>query len=395
MIPQISVDEYGHVTSASDKSVTITMPTLPTLSDLSGVSSISASGTAPLNLNASKSGTTVTLTGSVDVMTGATSSANGKSGLVPTPAKGNQNSFLKGDGSWGTPTNTTYTFAGGTNKFTVTPSGGTAQEVTVTPSISNNVTYNGTWTAGQIATLDSTSGKIKASGYTIATSVPANALFTDTIYSAGTGLKLDGTTFNHSNSVTAKTNYCSTATTASANGGKIIVTDVKYDAQGHITATTDRTITLSQDHTRTNITAGTAGTSTATGGASIDIPYVTVNAYGHVTAYGTHKHSISGFLTSETYKGTVTSVAAGTGLTGGTITDSGTIKAKLKSETPLTVDATIRTEDTTKVYPVGVDKAGYLAVNVPWTTYSNATTTAAGLMSAGDKTKLEGIETGA
>lgn len=32
-------------------------------------------------------------------------------------------------------TNTTYTFAGGTNSFTVTPSGGTAQTVTVTPSI--------------------------------------------------------------------------------------------------------------------------------------------------------------------------------------------------------------------------------------------------------------------
>lgn len=43
-----------------------------------------------------------------------------------------------------TDTNTTYTFANGTNKFTVTPSGGTAQEVTVTPSIENNVTGSGT-----------------------------------------------------------------------------------------------------------------------------------------------------------------------------------------------------------------------------------------------------------
>lgn len=43
-----------------------------------------------------------------------------------------------------TNTNTTYTFAGGTNKFTVTPSGGSAQEVTVTPSIANNVTGSGT-----------------------------------------------------------------------------------------------------------------------------------------------------------------------------------------------------------------------------------------------------------
>ncbi|MBO7536273.1 MAG: hypothetical protein J6T34_03940 [Bacilli bacterium] len=32
-------------------------------------------------------------------------------------------------------TNTTYTFVGGTNQFTVTPSGGSAQVVTITPSI--------------------------------------------------------------------------------------------------------------------------------------------------------------------------------------------------------------------------------------------------------------------
>lgn len=41
-------------------------------------------------------------------------------------------------------TDTTYTFANGTNCFTVTPSGGTAQTVKVTPSITNNVTGSGT-----------------------------------------------------------------------------------------------------------------------------------------------------------------------------------------------------------------------------------------------------------
>ena len=42
------------------------------------------------------------------VMTGATSSANGASGLVPTPTKGNEDKFLKADGTWSTPLNTTY-----------------------------------------------------------------------------------------------------------------------------------------------------------------------------------------------------------------------------------------------------------------------------------------------
>ena len=41
-------------------------------------------------------------------MTGATSSAAGKAGLVPAPASGKQSSYLRGDGTWAVPTNTTY-----------------------------------------------------------------------------------------------------------------------------------------------------------------------------------------------------------------------------------------------------------------------------------------------
>jgi len=44
-------------------------------------------------------------------MTGASSSAAGKAGLVPAPAKGKQASFLRGDGTWQVPTNTTYSNA--------------------------------------------------------------------------------------------------------------------------------------------------------------------------------------------------------------------------------------------------------------------------------------------
>lgn len=45
-------------------------------------------------------------------MTGATADAAGKAGLVPAPAAGKQAKFLRGDGTWDTPTNTTYTNAG-------------------------------------------------------------------------------------------------------------------------------------------------------------------------------------------------------------------------------------------------------------------------------------------
>lgn len=40
------------------------------------------------------------------VMRGATASADGASGLVPAPTKGNEGKYLKGDGSWGTPAKT-------------------------------------------------------------------------------------------------------------------------------------------------------------------------------------------------------------------------------------------------------------------------------------------------
>lgn len=65
-----------------------------------------------------------------------------------------EKSDITGLGIPGSDTNTTYTFAGGTNKFTVTPSGGTAQDVTVTPSITNNVTGSGT--SGYLAKFNGT-----------------------------------------------------------------------------------------------------------------------------------------------------------------------------------------------------------------------------------------------
>ena len=61
--------------------------------------------------------------------------------------------------------------------------------------------------------------------------------------------------------------------------------------------------------------------------------------------------------------------SAGVGLVGsGSAGTSGTYtyKAKLRSETALTVDSAAATA-LGRVYPVAVDKSGYLSVNVPWT----------------------------
>ena len=70
-----------------------------------------------------------------------------------------------------------------------------------------------------------------------------NVPWTDTTYSAGTGLSLSGTTFNHSNSITAGTAGTSSAT--SSTNRTIAIPYLTYDAQGHITGSGTHTHTLS------------------------------------------------------------------------------------------------------------------------------------------------------
>lgn len=130
VITGITADSSGHITDI----ITGTIPAAPTLSGLGGVGTINASGTAPLTLSASKSSTTVTISGSVAEMTAATSNTAGAAGIVPAPDAGKQAAFLRGDGTWAFPTdtNTTYAFVNGTDgSFTVTPRNGEPQKVLI------------------------------------------------------------------------------------------------------------------------------------------------------------------------------------------------------------------------------------------------------------------------
>ena len=100
--------------------------------------------------------------GYIDKFSGANTITNG-------PAIGTSTTtYLRNDGQWATPTdnNTTYTFTGGTNKFTVTTSDGTTQNVTITPRITNNIT--GTGTSGYIASFNG-ANSITSSGYKLFT----------------------------------------------------------------------------------------------------------------------------------------------------------------------------------------------------------------------------------
>ena len=113
---------------------------------------------------------------------------------------------------------------------------------------------------------------------------------TNTTYTAGTGLTLSSTQFKHTNAVTAKTAYGSTETTASANGGSITVTDVKYDAQGHITGSTDRKITLSQTTYTLAGLGGVPTSRTVNGKALTSNISLTAGDVGAATANHTHAY---------------------------------------------------------------------------------------------------------
>lgn len=76
-------------------------------------------------------------------MTAATSSAAGKAGLVPAPGAGKQTSFLRGDGTWVVPTNTTY------STFVKSGSGAKAGLVPAPSTTAGTTKYlreDGTWT---------------------------------------------------------------------------------------------------------------------------------------------------------------------------------------------------------------------------------------------------------
>lgn len=128
-----------------------------------------------------------------------------------TKLPGNTTTFLRGDGTWGTP--------GGTYSLPLAASG----------------------TRGGIQVGYSSSGK----NYAVqldSEKAYVNVPWTDTKYSAGTGLSLNGTTFNHSNSITAGTVGTSSAT--SSTNRTITIPYITYDAQGHITASGTHTHTL-------------------------------------------------------------------------------------------------------------------------------------------------------
>lgn len=161
--PTLSWGTKSKVATIGSTAINVTMPSNPnTDTKVTSVGNHYApaeDSTAQLDADASSS--TAATWNSTSLVTGVTVKRDAKghvTGLavdsIKMPANPN--------------TNTTYTFADGTNGFTVTPSGGTAQTVKVTPSITNNVTGSGT--SGYLAKFNGantiTSGPQLGSGTT-------------------------------------------------------------------------------------------------------------------------------------------------------------------------------------------------------------------------------------
>lgn len=104
-----------------------------------GVTDISINGkTVTITKGDGSTSTQTTKDTEYSVFRGATNSADGRDGLVPAPKSGKQDSFLKGDGTWGTPENTKYNVVSKT-------AAGLAPQLPNETSTTKYLRQDGTW----------------------------------------------------------------------------------------------------------------------------------------------------------------------------------------------------------------------------------------------------------
>ena len=122
----------------------------------SGLYKITVDGTGHVSAVASVTKSDITALGipgqdtntTYGTMVGASSSANGSTGLVPAPAKGDSSRYLRSDGTWVTPPNTTY------NDATTSTHG--------LMSSTDKAKLNGIASGAQVNTVNSVAGKTGA-----------------------------------------------------------------------------------------------------------------------------------------------------------------------------------------------------------------------------------------
>ena len=317
----------------------------------------------------------------------ATASAAGGSGLVPAPAAGENDEYLRGDGTWATPTNTTYSnattstaglmsaadktkldgIASGANKYTHPttsgnkhiPAGGSSGQIlrwasdgTAQWGSDNNTTYS--------AFKGATSSAAGGSGL-----VPAPAAGSQTKY-----LRADGTW-----QTPPDTNTTYGVATTSSNG--LMSKDDKTKLDGIASG--------ANKYVHPSYTAKTSGLYKITVDSTGHVSAVANVGKSDITALGIPGSDTNTHYTTKLYAGTSTGSANASTSNGAThliLMDDSTVRNRVKL---MGSGAT----------SVSSDASGNITISSTNTTYGAATTSASGLMTKDMVTKLNGITSSA
>lgn len=265
---------------------------------------------------------------------------------------------------------------------------------------------------GKVKIGDGTLG-YKSLPYTIGTRVPEGAKFTDTTYTAGTGLSLNGTSFSISNSGVTAGSYGPSQDSSVGFGDSIDVPYISVNSRGQITSADSRSITLPSEPTPTSIGAEPAftkntafnknfGTAAGTVCQGDDSRLSNARPASDVSAWAKDPNKPTYTPTEVGVIGTVPTsgqVAVFDGTTGKIKSTGFTIASSVPSGAKFT-DTTYSAATSTALglvkvgytesgrnYPVELDADDKMFVNVPWTdtntTYSQATSSTLGLIKIG------------
>lgn len=265
---------------------------------------------------------------------------------------------------------------------------------------------------GKVKIGDGTLG-YKSLPYTIGTRVPEGAKFTDTTYTAGAGLSLNGTSFSISNSGVTAGSYGPSQDSSVGFGDSIDVPYISVNSRGQITSADSRSITLPSKPTPTSIGAepafakntafnknfGSAAGTVCQGNdsrLSNARPASDVSAWAKKPNKPTYTPTEVGVIGTAPTSGQVAVFDGTTGKiksTGFTIASSVPSGAKFTDTTYSAATSTVLGlvkvgyTESGRNYPVELDADDKMFVNVPWTdtntTYSQATSSTLGLIKIG------------
>lgn len=249
----------------------------------------------------------------VDVFAGATSSAAGSIGMVPTPAAGDQDKVLTGGGTWvSLPPDVdekVKTVPAATSKAYI------AGTVSATTATGTMVIDTGVYLTTSAGELHATNFDGKINNHTVNDDVPANAEFTDTkvVQTA------DSTTSDTlpilaknttSGATVTDTARFATTVTLTPSTGTVTATTFSGGLAGNASTATEfsaaKTVELTGDVTgsksskagwsiattlsNTGVTSGSYGPSADASpdySSSFSVPYITVDAKGRITSAST------------------------------------------------------------------------------------------------------------